>query len=341
MFILEAVKCMPCDPLLLAMAASLLLGGAEEPWKPRTTIGIARGAWTVNGKPTHPGSRAEGLLLNVRMANAVFEDRNPATCPPGFDPQRNTSAFIARVPEYVAQGVRAFTVSLQGGHPGYAGALNSAFEGDGRLRGDYMSRVARLIEACDRAGAGVILTCFDHQQDQVLKDSQAVRRAVTEAAGWIRARGYRNVLLEIASEHPHPGYDHVLIRESTGIRELIYLAKKAAPDLLMSASGGGGGRVEHQVSIAADFLLLRFTNVPVDEVLERVASADKVSKPIVCNEDSKTGEEGASALEAAVNALASWGYSNPRQNQHHPFKYEGAADDPAVYAKLKTLTGSK
>jgi hypothetical protein len=273
------------------------------------------------------------------MVNAVFEDRNPETCPKGFDPDKNTEAFISRIPEYVAQGVRAFTISLQGGDPGYRGALNSAFDASGSLRQDYLSRVARAIEACDRAGAVVILSCFQPEGDQVLKDDEAVKRAVAGAATWIRERGYTNVLLEIASDIVQKGYDRKVLSEPAGMVELIRLAKEAMPGLLVSASGGGGGRLDHQVSIAADFLLLHFDNVPLEEILERVATADKVSKAIVCNQDKRTGKEGAQALQAAVNALCSWGYSNPR-NQRYPFKFEGAADDPVVYAKFKELTRS-
>ena len=48
--------------------------------------------------------------MNVRMVNAVFEDRNR----PDFDPEANTDEFIAQIPDYVAHGVRAFTLCLQG-----------------------------------------------------------------------------------------------------------------------------------------------------------------------------------------------------------------------------------
>ncbi len=319
----------------------LLIGSlsshAQEVYKPATTISIAPGAWHSNGKPTYAGTRAEGLLLNMRAVNAVFEDRNALTAPKGFDPEKNTQAFIDKVPEYVACGVRAFTIGLQGGDPGYAGALNSAYEPDGRLRPGSVKRVERAIEACDRAGAAVILCCFDHGQDQVLKDAAAVKKAVAGTVEWLRGRGYRNILLEIAGEFMHKNYDHAAIRDPNGMKELVLLAKKTWPQLLVSASGMGGGRLDHRVGTDADFLLLHFENVPVEEILERVASADKVSKPIVCNHDQKTGEEGAKALEATVNALASWGYSNVK-NQHHPFLFAGAADDPAVYAKFKELT---
>lgn len=72
------------------------------------------------------------------MVNAVFEDANDTTRPEGFDPDANADAFIAQIPDYVAGGVRAFTIGLQGGMPGYEGAVNSAFNPDGSLRGAYL-----------------------------------------------------------------------------------------------------------------------------------------------------------------------------------------------------------
>ena len=83
-----------------------------------TEVSLRSGQWLINGEVTYPGATAEGLLMNVRMVNSVFEDLNPKTCPKGFDPDANTTAFIARIPDYVASGVRAFTVNLQGGGPG-------------------------------------------------------------------------------------------------------------------------------------------------------------------------------------------------------------------------------
>ena len=61
-------------------------------------VSIVQGKWRINGKVTYPGTRAEGLLMNVRMVNAVFEDRNDTTRPQGFDPDANTDAFIRQIP---------------------------------------------------------------------------------------------------------------------------------------------------------------------------------------------------------------------------------------------------
>src|SRR5205823_1396609 len=152
----------------------------------------------------------------VRMVNAIFEDRNR----PDRDPDAITDRFLAHLPDYAANGVNAFTLGLQGGMPGYEGALNSAFEPDGSLRESYLARASRIIEACDRAGLVVILGCFYQRQDQVLADEAAVRAGVVNVARWIRSCGFRNVVLEIANEFEHGGFDHRVIRSVAGEIEL-------------------------------------------------------------------------------------------------------------------------
>src|SRR5690606_39949205 len=107
---------------------------AAEPFEPQTRVAIDGTRWAINGEVTYAGAPAEGLLLNVRMVNATFEDRNK----PGFDPDANTAAFLKALPEYVEHGVKAFTLCLQGGMPGYEGADNSAFTANGSLRPEYM-----------------------------------------------------------------------------------------------------------------------------------------------------------------------------------------------------------
>ena len=192
----------------LMTLAGIVLGAIATPAAaadpPATEVSIRDGLWHINGPVTYPGTKAEGLLMNVRMVNAVFEDRHK----PDLDPAAITDRFLAHVPDYAAHGVDAFTLGLQGGMPGYEGALNSAFEPDGSLREPYLARVRRVIEACDRAGLVVILGCFYQRQDQVLADEAAVRAAVVHVARWVKDRGYRNVVLEVANEFDHDGFDH-------------------------------------------------------------------------------------------------------------------------------------
>ncbi len=59
-----------------ALFAPAVLVRAEEPRSERTTVAIDGTRWLINGRVTYPGSAAEGLLMNVRMVNATFEDRN-------------------------------------------------------------------------------------------------------------------------------------------------------------------------------------------------------------------------------------------------------------------------
>ena len=297
-----------------------------------------RGArWCVNDELTNRGTRTEGLLMNVRMVNAIFEDRRK----PGPDPASITDRFLARMPDYAEHGVNAFTIGLQGGMPGYEGALNSAFEPDGSLRESYMARAARVIEACDRAGLVVILGCFYQRQDQVLADEAAVRAAVANAARWARRRGYRNVVLEVANEFDHDGFDHRLIRSVEGEVELIRLAKKAAPGLLVSASGLGHGRCPDALADAADFLLIHYNGTPLQEIPARIAALKKFGKPIVCNEDAKLGEAGTAGRRAVRGERCLVGLHGRGDQSACPFTFRGHEDDPIVYARLKELASPR
>jgi CubicO group peptidase (beta-lactamase class C family) len=313
--------------------------GAEgrDRFVPRTRVLIRGHRWFLNDEVTYAGAPAEGLLMNVRMVNAVFEDRNR----PQFDPDSNTEEFIARLPDYVAHGVRAFTLCLQGGMPGYEGAVNSAFGPDGSLREPYLQRVRRVIEACDRHGAVVILGCYYQRQDQVLANETSVRAGVVNVATWIKDNGFTNVLLEIANEVDHNGFDHHSLKTAAGMADLIGLAKQTAPTLLVSASGLGHGQLPDRVVRASDFLLIHFNGTRLEDIPARIAVLRESDKPIVCNEDEKVGAEGAKAAELCVANGASWGFMQVEVNQHYPFTFRGAADDPAVYASLKRLTADR
>ncbi|MBT7100626.1 serine hydrolase, partial [Candidatus Poribacteria bacterium] len=204
-----------------------------------TRVEIVDGDWHINGEVTYPGAAAKGLLMNVRMVNATFEDRNRDD----FDSDANADMFLRHIPDYYAHGVRAFTLNLQGGMPGYEDALNSAIEPNGALRSSYLDRIARVIDACDEQGILVILGCFYQRQDGVFADDDAIRAAVRNTVRWIQDSGFTNVMLEVANEFDHSGFDHDLIKSVDGQVELIRIAKEMAPELLVSTSGLGHGRV--------------------------------------------------------------------------------------------------
>ncbi len=339
----------PVTKVLVALMLAVIqfyLDGWAAPCPPsqvmtHTKVSLADAKWHINGQVTYPGALAEGLLMNVRMVNSVFEDANDKTRPEDFDPNVNTDRFVAKFPDYVNYGVCAFTLCLQGGSCGYEGAINSAFNPDGSLRPSYLERVRRVIEACDRYGAVVILSCYYQRQDQILQHDDAVRAGVVNVANWIRECGFTNVVLEVANEFAHAGFDHSILKTTAGESELILLAKKTAPGLLVSASGLGDGRLPAAAIKDADFLLVHFNNTPSEDIPSRIIALKKYGKPIVCNEDEKTGIAGAQAAELCVTNGASWGLMLVERNQHFPFTFSGPLDDPIVYDRFKQLTATK
>jgi CubicO group peptidase (beta-lactamase class C family) len=313
-------------------------GEPTRPFRAATHVSIVGDQWHINGRVTGPGAKAEGLLMNVRMVNATFEDRNDATRPQGFDPDANANAFIRRIPDYARCGIRAVTLGLQGGHCGYEGAINSAFHSDGSLREVDLQRVRRVIEACDQQGLIVILGCYYQRADQILKDETALRAGVVNTAKWVKECGFTNLVLEIANEYGHGGFDHTILKTASGVAELIELARRSAPKLLVSASGLGHGALHDEVAQASDCLLIHLNTTKLDDIPRRIAALKKHRKPILVNEDDRLGDEAAKAARLCVANGASWGFMHKKENQFYPFRYGGANDDPRVYAAIQHLT---
>jgi hypothetical protein len=100
----------------------------------RTEVSIRGDAFYINGRPTYAGrsyngKRVEGLLMNVRVVQGIFDDLNPETASrwvypdtKKWDPERNANEFVAAMPEWQRHGVLAFTINLQGGSPGGGGS---------------------------------------------------------------------------------------------------------------------------------------------------------------------------------------------------------------------------
>ena len=89
---------------------------------------------------------------------------------------------------------------------------------------------------------------------------------------------------------------------------------------------------------AADFVLVHFNGTKIEDIPARIKALQEFGKPVVCNEDAKTGEAGARAAEVCVANGVSWGLMAEKVNQHYPFAFRGVADDEVVYAALKALT---
>jgi hypothetical protein len=330
---------------LIVFLLPFLLSGCNPPSK--VVVSIKEDKWYFNDRILNEGSLAEGLLMNVRMVNSVFEeigDKMPAEFR-GFDPEENTDEFISRIPEYASSGVNAFTISLQGGAPGYEGSINTAFGSDGSLRPEYMDRVGRVIKAAGENNTAVILSCFyqrQHSHSLALDGREAIIKALENTVKWIKKNNYKNVILEVSNEYRHGGYlnwkDGKWIVSTKGQAELLKTAKNLHPALIVGTSGMGDGSLADSLVGVADYITIHFNNTSLENYEEKITNVRKAGKPVICNEDDKLRQAGASACLLSVLNGCGWGFMHSRKNQTIPFDFEGVKDDTAVYGMMKKLS---
>jgi hypothetical protein len=185
-----------------------------------------------------------------------------------------------------------------------------------------------------------VLSLFYQRQDQYLADEKAVRAAVVNAVDWIRARGYRNVILEVVNEYGHGGFDHAVLRSDAGVASLVRLANDRYPALPVSASYVRSGMTTSQVAAASDLLLIHLNSIATSNIEAKVRALRQAypGKAVVCNEDARTGSAAAAAASASVEAGGSYGLMVEATNQHFPFNFYGRSDDPAAYDRYVALT---
>jgi hypothetical protein len=155
----------------------------------------------------------------------------------------------------------------------------------------------------------------------------------------VKQKGYRNIILEVVNEYGHPGFDHAVLRSDAGVADLIRLAQDRHSSLPVSASTRGTARTTPRVAAASDVLLVHVNELSISEIRSRVRDlrADYHGKPIVCNEDDRTGSAAASALTASVEAGASYGLMVEQVNQLFPFYFRGRSDDRTAYDEYRAL----
>jgi hypothetical protein len=299
----------------------------------QTTVAIRGEDFWINGAPTYAGRswnghRIEGLLLNARMVQAIFDDLNPDTrtrwAYPDtgeWDPERNVQEFLAMLPVYRQHGLLAVTVNLQGGSPeGYSRAQpweNSAFSADGELRPAYANRLQRVIDTADKCGMVVIVGYFYQGQDERLRDETAVLRAVDEATDFLLAGGWTNVVVEVNNEC-NARYEHPILQPQR-VHELIERVKTRSQRLLVSTSYGGRSRVpDENVARTADYILIHGngTTADPDEIVAQIERTRSVpgyaGQPIVYNEDDHFDfDRPWNDFTGAISRHVSWGYFDP------------------------------
>ncbi len=303
----------------------------------KTKLTIVGEDFHINGKPTYAGRvwnghRIEGLLMNSRMVQAVFDDLNPETVDlwayqdtKKWDAERNVSEFIAAMPSWKAHGLLAVTVNFQGGSPeGYSKGqpwLTGAFASDGSLRPEYAKRMKRVLDAADDLGMAIILGYFYFGQDQNVKDEAAVIRATDEATQWLLDGGWQNVLVEVNNESDVKAYDHDILRPAR-VHELIERVAAKQKDgrrLLVGTSYGGGTIPTPNVVKASDFILVHGNGVKdparITEMIHQTRAVEGYRPmPILFNEDDhEMFDQPANNFASAVASHVSWGWFDYRR----------------------------
>jgi hypothetical protein len=329
--------------------------GPQEPRAMKTEVTIVGEQFHINGEPTYRGRKwvtsygeeypVEGLLMNARLVQGIFDDLNPATRGQWvypdtrqWDPDRNTGEYAEAMASWREHGMLAFTLNLQGGCPyGYCNQQpwdNSAFAPDGSLRQDFMNRLERVLNRADDLGMVVILGYFYFGQDGNLTDEAAVIRAVENATNWILEKGYRNVIIEINNEC-NVRYDDHEILQCHRVHELIQLVRDIELNgrrLYAGTSLGGGSVPPENIVGASDYVLLHGNGVRdpewMAEMIRRVRLQDVYTPmPVVNNEDDQPWRVEAQGwgdsdnnFAVAVKNYASWGNFDFRlANEHHDY----------------------
>jgi hypothetical protein len=291
-----------------------------------TEVAIEGADFLISGRPTyegrvHEGRRIEGLLLNSRMVQAIFDDeceetRGRWSYPDTglWDPERNTDEFIAMLPAYRAQGLRAVTVGLQGGGSVYTRPLsdiylNSAFRPDGSLKPAYLSRLHRVIEAADAAGIVVIVNYFYWRQERFADDA-AVERATEAATAWLLATGFRNLVVDVKNE-VREGEGLLFSRGIHRLLDIVGQTRLNGRRLLLGTSTHPNSHIPSgRWAELADLFMPHGNNQtaerwrPEMRALKAEVVATGRIRPICCNEDSITVEN----LDVSIDEGCSWGY---------------------------------
>lgn len=322
--------------LLSSWAASVVAG--------HTIVSIGGDSFLINGQPTYKGRvwkghKIEGLLMNSRMVQGVFDDSNPDTVnrwaypdTGKWDAERNTREFIAAMPEWKRHGLLSFTINFQGGSPeGYSRNQpweNNPYNAEGKLKPEYAMRMKRILDRADELGMVPIVGLFYFGQSPRLKSDEAVIQATDSAIQWLFEGGWQNLLVEVNNEANKTYLPTILRidRVHTLVERVRGMRGPGGRRFLAGTSFSGGVLPTTNVVAASDFILIHGNGVSdparIGEMIRKTRSlAGYREMPILFNEDDHFDfDKPTNNFVAAVAERASWGYFDYRM------KGEGLAE---------------
>lgn len=325
----------------LAMAGVGTGAAWAAPAAHATSVAIAGNEFHINDKPTYPGRsfqghKIEGLLFTSRMVNAIINDQNPETRgmwsyrDGPWDPERNTSEFIAALPLYKAHGLTSVAFNIQGGSPmGYGWHQpwhTSGYTPDGALLPDYRSRLLRVLDAIDANGMVANLGLFYISATPALRDDDAVLRAADEVTDLICERGYTNILIEVGNEIDIPSWRYELIKPARGYELVARIQSRSAGKiktkagrLLVSTSFVVHDTIPETLMRTVDYVLYHGNNAATPDAVRARAKAIRAAagyrgQPLLINEDDHFDfDKPDNDMMAAIEEYSGWGYFDYRQ----------------------------
>jgi hypothetical protein len=337
----------------------------------QTTVAIKGDKFLINGKPTYQGRSwnghpIEGLLMNARMVQGIFDDTNPKTMDQWkypetqkWDANRNTNEFIKAMDDWYSKGLLAFTINLQGGSPqgyGNRGWINTAIDRQGELKANYMDRLEKILNRANEKGMVVILGMYYFGQDQFVENEAAVIKGVDNVIDWLFSKKYRNVIIEINNECDINEYDHDILKQER-VHELISRVRSTEKNgyrFLAGTSYSGGQIPTENVVNSSDFILIHANGVEDPSRISEMVNKTKAIKgykpmPILFNEDDHFSfNKSSNNFVEAVKAYTSWGYFDYRMKdegfdegyQSVPVNWSISSDrKKGFFNKLEEITG--
>lgn len=248
---------------ILAAAAALTLTAAT----PAAEIAIDpanRTLWRVDGQPFK--------MFGIRVASASKD----AT---------TTNHLIAQLDDYRAHRVNSVSVTMMGSSGGNYDPFNSSGT---TINSGHASRIEQIVNACDQRGMVVVLTIFYQFKaggTWNLATWAASQEAVRTTTTWIKAKGWRNVVLNIANEQNSASYDGLpwsRVRNVSDLIGMVRIANGIHPELIVGA-GGYDHAKNDQIGSSPDVDALLFdTNGPENSkaLYDRFRAAGVSNKPI-------------------------------------------------------------
>jgi hypothetical protein len=342
--------------------------------KTQTIVTIKGDQFYINGKPTYEKQywndyKIEGLLLNSRMVQGIFDDLNNDTRSnwlypdtKKWDPDRNTNEFVINMERWRSYGLLSFTINMQGGSPqGYSSAQpwhNSGYTEDGSLRPEYLARLEKILNRADELGMVPIVGLFYFGQDERLVDERSVVNAVNNIINWLLDKNYKNILIEINNECNVNQYQHEILKPAR-VHELIEMVRKKEKNGFRYYAGtsyGGGFIPLPNVVKSSDFILIHGNGVTdpanITSMVEKTRKVEGYTpKPVLFNEDDHFGfSKEPNNFAAAIRSYASWGYFDYRmKDEKFADGYQSVPVDWGINSErkiqffnlLKEITGSK